>query len=312
MRFAEVLRRAGDFDQEVRVTELSDRRPLFVERCAGRSVLHVGCCDVPFFDADTNLHLALAPHTDRLDGLDVSREGIEVLRRYVDGQYFTSAAEVSREYDLLLAPEVIEHTENPHQFLSELFSVPATQYLISAPHYQWFEQARRTPGVFHEKVHPDHRAWYSPYTLLRTLRPFIQEDHDDVEVFSFASTGSVAVAITKAFQPAPFPGRRKRAASSAEAGLREAEAFLRTGNAAAALSLIEATRARFPDARLLQAEVGLLLGTGQNLEGLRRGVAWLREHPDDPQCLLLCADAAEALGDRAMAEQWRAQVPKAR
>jgi predicted Zn-dependent protease len=107
-------------------------------------------------------------------------------------------------------------------------------------------------------------------------------------------------------------GRQKPSAASAEAGLRDAEALLRHGNAAAALSLIEATRARFPDARLLQAEVGLLLGTGQNLEGLRRAVAWLRDHPEDATCLLLCADAAEALGDRAMAEQWRAQAPKRR
>jgi hypothetical protein len=196
--------------------------------------------------------------------------------------------------------------------LTELFSVPATQYLISAPHYQWFEQARRGPGVFREKVHPDHRAWYSPYTLLRTLRAFIDETHDDVEVFLFSGTGSVAVAITKPFTPQPFAGRQKQSAASAEAGLREAEALLQKGNAVAALSLIEATRARFPDARLLQAEVGLLLGTGQNLEGLRRGVAWLRDHPEDAACLLLCADAAEALGDRAMAEQWRAQVPKRR
>jgi hypothetical protein len=63
---------------------------------------------------------------------------------------------------------------------------------------------------------------------------------------------------------------------------------------------------------LLQAEVGLLLSLGQNLEGLRRGVAWLRDHSGDAACLLLCADAAEALGDRAMAEQWRAQVPSRR
>ncbi len=310
MRLAEVLRSTNDFDQQVVVTELPDRRPLFIERCAGRSVLHVGCCDVPFFDADTNLHLALAPHTDRLDGLDVSLEGIEVLRRFVDGEYFTSAAQVTRQYDLLLAPEVIEHTENPQQFLSELFSVPARQYLISAPHYQWFEQARREPGVFHEKVHPDHRAWYSPYTLLRTLRAFIDEARDEVEVFLFASTGSVAVAISKPFTPEPFVGRKKASADSAAAGLREAEALLRKGNAVAALSLIEATHARFPDSRLLQAEVGILLGMGQNLEGLRRGVAWLRDHPGDAPCLLLCADAAEALGDRAMAEQWRAQLPK--
>ncbi len=308
MRFAEVLRSTSDFDQEVLVRELADRRPLFVERCTGRSVLHVGCCDVPFFDPDTNLHLALAPHTDRLDGLDVSEAGIEVLRRHVDGQYFTSAAQVTREYDVLLAPEVIEHTENPEQFLRELFSVRATQYLISAPHYQWFEQSRREAGVFHEKVHPDHRAWYSPYTLLRTLRAFIDEARDDVEVFLFKSTGSVAVAISKPFTPAPFAGRQKPPAASVEAALREVEARLRAGNAPAALGVLEATQARFSDLRLLQAQVGLLLGMGQNLEGLRRGVAWLRDHPDDRACLLLCADAAEALGDRAMAEQWRTQA----
>ncbi len=164
--------------------------------------------------------------------------------------------------------------------------------------------------MFHEKVHPDHRAWYSPYTLLRTLRAFIDEARDDVEVFLFASTGSVAVAISKPFTPKPFAGRKRPSADSAEAGLREAEALLRKGNGVGALSVIEATRTRFPDARLLQAEVGILLGMGQNLEGLRRGVAWLRDHPDDTGCLLLCADAAEALGDRAMAEQWRAQVPQ--
>ncbi len=122
----------------------------------------------------------------------------------------------------------------------------------------------------------------------------------------------MAVAISKPFTPEPFTGRGKTAASSVDAALRETEALLRQGKAAAALGLLEATRARLADARLLQAEVGLLLGTGQNLEGLRRGVAWLRDHPDDAACLRLCADAAEALGDRAMAEQWRAQLPKRR
>jgi len=312
MRLGEVLRSSTGFDQQIVVTQLPDRRPLFIERCSQRSVLHVGCCDVPFFDAETNLHLALAPHTDRLDGLDVSEEGIEVLRRYVDGEYFTNAARVTRQYDLLLAPEVIEHTENPQQFLAEVFSVRATQYLISAPHFQWYEQTRSEASVFHEKVHPDHRAWYSPYTLLRSLRAFIDESTDDVEVFLFASTGSVAVAISKPFTPEPFEGRRQPAAASPEAALREAEGLLRQGKAAAALSLLETTRARFPDPRLLQAEVGLLLSLGQNLEGLRRGVAWLRDHSGDAACLLLCADAAEALGDRAMAEQWRAQVPSRR
>jgi hypothetical protein len=308
MRLGDVLRSTDFFDHQIALTELPDRRPLFIERCSGRSVLHVGCADVPVFEPDNNLHLALASHTDRLDGLDVSEAGVAVLRRHVDGQYFTSPAQITREYDLVLAPEVIEHTANAHDFLSALFSVRATQYLISAPHFQWYEKTRLEGAIFHEKVHPDHRAWYSPYTLLNALRPFIDAARDQVEVFLFANTGSVAVAVEKPFTPKPFEGRRRASADSADAALHEAQTLVAAGNSAAALGLIEATRARFPDSRLLQAELGLLLAGQQNLEALRRGVSWLRTHPGDAACLLSCADAAEAHGDLALAEQWRASA----
>ena len=100
-------------DHEVDITEVGDRRTLFAERCAGKSVLHVGCCDVPIFNPDTSLHLFLSQHTDRLDGLDVSQEGIEVLRTYVDGAYMTEPSAVNREYDVVLVPEVLEHTRDP-------------------------------------------------------------------------------------------------------------------------------------------------------------------------------------------------------
>ena len=312
MRLAEVLQSNGVFEHRVVLQELPDRRPVFIQRCAGRSVLHVGCCDVPVFDPDTNLHLALAPHTDRLDGLDVSEDGIEVLRRHVDGEYFTSPASVTRQYDLLLAPEVIEHTTNARDFLEGLFSIRATQYLISAPHFVWYEQARRESGVFLEKVHEDHKAWYSPYTLLRALSPFVDEANDDVEVFLFTSTGSVAVSISKPFTPEPFTGRRKASADSVAEAVAQVKVLLAAGDSAQALGLLEATRSRFQEASLLHLEMQLLLATRQNMEALRRGVAWLRAHPDDSACLLLCADAAEACGDRELAAQWRASVPNQR
>jgi len=308
MHLGDVLSSADFFEHQISLTELADRRPVFIERSSGKSVLHVGCCDVPVFDPDSNLHLALAAHTDRLDGLDVSEAGISVLRQYVDGQYFTDPAQITREYDLVLAPEVIEHTPDAHAFLRGLFSVRATQYLVSAPHFQWFTKTRLDGGKFHETVHPDHRAWYSPYTLLNALRPFIDEARDDIEVFLFKSTGSVAIAVTKPFVPEPFAGRQQAPAGSVEAALQEAERRLATGNGAAALGLLEATRARFPDSRLLHAELALLLGTRQAMEALRRGVAWLRAHPDDDRCLLLCADAAAAHGELELAEQWRSSV----
>ena len=192
MRLDQLIRSSGIFDHELIVQD-AERRQLFVERCAGRSVLHVGCCDVPLFNADDNLHLFLARHTEHLDGLDVSEEGIAVLRRYVKGDFFVDPSTVTKEYEVLLAPEVLEHTPNPSEFLKGIFSIRARQYIITAPHYQWFEQARRNGNVFHERVHSDHKAWYSPYTLLNAVRPFIDEARDDVELFLLTGTGSVAV-----------------------------------------------------------------------------------------------------------------------
>ena len=291
MRYADVYRSTGFFDQEVAVTEIPDRTPLFIGRSTNRSVLHVGCCDVPIFDPDNNLHLTLSSYTDRLDGLDVSDDGIAALRRHVGGKYFTSPDQVAREYDVVLASEVLEHVDDANAFLRGLFSVRATQYLISAPHFRWYEQARLEGGVFHERVHPDHRAWYSPYTLLRTLRPFIDEPTDDVEVFVFTRTGSVAVAITKPFVPEPFAGRRRPAADSVDEALLSSRAQDAAGDSADALSILE--------------ELRHLLAAGRNLDVLRRGTAWLKTAPGDMTCLLLCADAAEGRGDTASADGWR-------
>lgn len=87
--------------------ELAVHRALLATQCAAPRLLPM--CLV-FFDAKTNLRLALARHADRLDGLDVSEDDIGVLRRYVDGEYLTNAA---RQYYLLFGPEEIEHTEIP-------------------------------------------------------------------------------------------------------------------------------------------------------------------------------------------------------
>lgn len=324
MRLAEVVQTppgGGFLDHAVAVTELRDRRSLFLERCRGRAVLHVGCADVPVFDADTNLHVALARETDRLDGLDVSEEGLAVLRRHVAGDYFTSKAEIDRlgrEYDLVLAPEVIEHVRDPHAFLTEIFGVRARQYLVTAPHLAWFREMRTENGVFHERVHPDHKAWYSPYTLLATLRPFIDEACDDVEVFVLGDGASVGVAVTKPYEPrtraapaasAPSESAASDAPRTSEGALADAKTLLARGDSAGAIQLLADARARAEtrDARpLFEAHARVLLSIGQNMETLRQGLAWLKAHPDEAGALEICAEAAEALGQHEHARKWRA------
>ena len=95
VKLNEVLQSKSLMEHRVLVSSVADRREWLKEHCSGRSVLHVGCCDVPIFDPETNLHIFLAKHTDRLDGLDISEEGIAVLRRHVAGDYFTAPAQIN-------------------------------------------------------------------------------------------------------------------------------------------------------------------------------------------------------------------------
>ena len=90
----------------------------------------------------------------------------------------------------------------------------ARLFLITAPHIQWFEQTRLVGNVFFERVHPDHCAWYSPITLLRTLEPFIDAERDDVEVFLLnggASVGSTRRGPTRRHGVRPWRGCDERA-----------------------------------------------------------------------------------------------------
>ena len=305
MRLAQILRSSDLMTHQIEVSDVEDRRAWLAEHCAGKSVLHVGCCDVPIFDANNNLHIFLSRHTDRLDGLDISAEGIEVLRGHVDGEYYTDPAAVSREYDLILVPEVLEHTINPGEFLAGIFSIPATRYLFTVPHIQWYERTRRDGTSFHEEVHGDHKAWYSPYTLLNTLRPFIDEERDEVEVFLLSRTGSVAALLTKSLTPEPFDGTEPSEALGVDDAIEAAQTLVSEGRGGAALRVLAAAGREHPDQRLVCAEVELLLGLGQTMEALRRSVAWLKEHPQDARCRLLCADALESLGDREAAQKLR-------
>lgn len=141
--------------------------------CAGQRVLHVGCADWPITDPATSLHLALEPHCARLDGLDPHAEALDALRPHVAGELFTDFVQVTASYDLVLVPEVLEHVPDVAGFLAQVEAVDAQLFLISVPdafqcgarHFDYLEET----GMFLEAVHPDHNAWYSPYTFANTL-----------------------------------------------------------------------------------------------------------------------------------------------
>lgn len=143
---------------------------------AGQRVLHVGCADWPITDPATSLHVQLEEHCAQLDGLDPHAEALEMLRPHVKGTLFTDFSQVTGSYDVVLVPEVMEHVADVAGFLAQIEAVDAPMVLISVPdafqcRARHFDYVAET-GTFLEGVHPDHNAWYTPYTFANTLRKY--------------------------------------------------------------------------------------------------------------------------------------------
>jgi 2-polyprenyl-3-methyl-5-hydroxy-6-metoxy-1,4-benzoquinol methylase len=77
-----------------------------------------------------------------------------------------------KKYDFLLIPETIEHVDNPCQFLQSIIPLTTekTEIMVTAPNaFSPTWQNKFEGKEFRELVHPDHKCWFSPYTLTNTI-----------------------------------------------------------------------------------------------------------------------------------------------
>jgi len=304
MLFKDILKSDNLMRHRMQVSDVPDRRPWLNDYCADKSVLHVGCCDVPVFDANNNLHIELSKTTDRIDGLDISEPGISELKRHVYSDYFTDPGKIEKQYDLVLAPEVLEHTLDAHSFLKGLFSVHARRYVITAPDIQWYAQSQRFAGTCLEEVHGDHRAWYSPYTLLNAVRPFIDEDEDELQLFLIQKLGSVAIEVKKRRSINAW-ARQDPALELEGSPLERAQLLISGEKTAEALYVLEKARQAEDSAALYYSAAELLVRLGRHLDAFRESVVFMKKHPSDRRCMLLAADAAEGLNQQDQAKELR-------
>lgn len=144
--------------------------------CQGKRVLHVGCADWPITDPKNSLHLALEPVCAAIDGVDPNTEALEQLAPFTSGRLFSSLDDVTDSYDLVIVPQTMEHVPDVAGFLAQLQKIDAGMFLISVPdafqcrsrHFDYVEATQ----TFVEVVHPDHNAWYTPYTFANTIRKY--------------------------------------------------------------------------------------------------------------------------------------------
>lgn len=149
-------------------------------RVAPAEVAHLGCADSPYtaelLAAGALLHARLV-RAGPVTGIDVDAEGLELLRRALPGERFV-LADVTGEvpesergrYDLVIAGEVLEHVPDADAFLRgcRALLAPSGRLCVTVPNACSPKIGLRSLAG-RESVHPDHRVYYGPRTLTRTL-----------------------------------------------------------------------------------------------------------------------------------------------
>lgn len=154
--------------------------------CQGRSVLHLGCANYPYtqdsIDKKMLLHFDLAETARELYGFDFDQPGLDILAANGSTNLYRADLErldevdLDRQFDVIVAGEMIEHLNNPGLFLQGIqhFMGPSSVLLLTTINaycgMRFVQYGLRGKGGVQEPVHPDHVAYYSYSTLTLLLR----------------------------------------------------------------------------------------------------------------------------------------------
>jgi len=142
-----------------------------VRHCRGRRVLDVGCVEhnPENYKSRYWVHRALVEVAQELIGLDLYEEGIEYLAdkgfKVVcgDAQNFS----LQRQFDVVFAGDVIEHLDNPVQFLESVKRHLTREgiLLISTPNPWYWRFVTKASMSANVGPNPEHTCWFCPKTL---------------------------------------------------------------------------------------------------------------------------------------------------
>ena len=171
-------------DERLRMPLVPERGPWLTRLCAQTApgeVAHIGCTDSPYTQERLAVGALLHPQLVRVapvTGFDVDADGLELLRQALPQERFVLAdvtagvpeAERGR-YALVVAGEVLEHVPDADAFLRGCRRLlrPGGRLCVTVPNACSPKIGLRSL-TGREVIHPDHRTYYGPRTLDRTLR----------------------------------------------------------------------------------------------------------------------------------------------
>ncbi len=150
-----------------------------------KNTIHFGCADhIDIIETKIAkniwFHKRLLACTRRCIGIDINKDAVDfmVSKLHIGEVY---CMDIEREeippditaghFEYLIMGEIIEHIDNPVQFLKTVhakFGTCAERIIVTAPNaFRWnnFRNVLKNQ----ELINSDHRYWFSPYTLSKVM-----------------------------------------------------------------------------------------------------------------------------------------------
>ena len=176
---------AVEFDWDADDAMYRSRIDWLVEICAGKQVIHAGCVDHSTEQISRKtargkwLHGRLVQSAERCLGVDKSEAGIEHIKNvlgYADVECLDllnppGSSVTNTAWDYLILGEVLEHIDNPVDFLSAIRSRYAecvNELIVTVPNAFARDNFRAAKNNV-EAINTDHRYWFTPYTLCKVV-----------------------------------------------------------------------------------------------------------------------------------------------
>lgn len=158
-----------------------NRRTFLPERARDKRVLHLGCVDEHLTAERVGtgelLHEELGKTSTSLIGVDISKPGLDVISSLCPGEYVHGNVETMdlsqfEGIELVVVAELIEHLGSPAMFfenLADFLRGSGASAILTTPNAFYWSAFLRFAVLGLELTHPDHRLYYSPTTLDKTL-----------------------------------------------------------------------------------------------------------------------------------------------
>lgn len=160
------------------------RPDYLLELFADKKVIHLGCTDhlaiiQSKLSAGNYLHSLITYVAEKCVGIDINREALDFIQsKGIDNVIFGDITQpgitaiTEGHYDYILLGEMLEHVENPVDFLKSVvknYGEYIDKVVITVPNAFGlpFLAGALNQGV--ESVNSDHKYWFTPYTIAKVI-----------------------------------------------------------------------------------------------------------------------------------------------